>query len=67
MVACYGKESLVIVHGAESVGVGSAFDGAAIDARSRQIEHPIVELLGIRLESWLTFGVKSRHLSIQSR
>jgi hypothetical protein len=66
MVACHGKEGLVIVHGTESVGVGSAFDGAAIDARSRQIEHPIGDLLGIGLESWLTSGVKSRHLSIQT-
>jgi hypothetical protein len=32
LVERYGKEDLEIVHGAESGGVGSAFDCAAIDA-----------------------------------
>jgi hypothetical protein len=39
LVARYGKKELVIVHGAESGGVGSAFDAAAIDARVTKDSH----------------------------
>jgi hypothetical protein len=46
LVARYGKKDLVIVHSAESGGVGSAFDGAAIDARVTKDPHPADTWLG---------------------